>query len=183
MQRPAISTAGGPVGQSREFAMSKFLLTVAAAGLCLVSVPAMAQSTVQITDAWARATPAKAANGAAYLTMESRTPDRLTGASTPVAQHAELHHMTMHGNIMQMRQVAGIDLPAGKPVTLRPGAFHLMLLDLKQPLHQGEKFPLTLQFAKAGTRQVEVTVEGIASMGPNERAGSSGSGMSMPMHH
>jgi periplasmic copper chaperone A len=86
-----------------------------------------------------------------------------------------------------MRQVAGIDLPAGTPVTLKPGAFHIMLLGLKQPLHKGETFSLTLEFAKAGKREVDVTVESIASMGPNKQesgsSGSSGMAMPMPMHH
>lgn len=157
--------------------MAKIILGIAACLLCIGS--ALAQpGALELTHAWARATPAKAANGAAYLTMESTTADRLTGVATPVARHAELHHMTIEGNIMRMRQVAGIDLPAGTAVTLKPGAFHIMLLGLKHPLHAGDEFPLTLQFAKAGTRQVEVTVEGVAAMG----AGGN-SGMPMPMHH
>jgi periplasmic copper chaperone A len=161
--------------------MSK-LLCVITVCLCFAGA-AMAQSgTIQIENAWARATPAKAANGAAYLTVVSSTPDRLTGVATPVAKDAELHEMTMHDNIMRMRQVAGIDLPAGRPVRLKPGAFHIMLLGLKHPLHKGDTFPLTLQFANAGSRQVDVTVEGVASMGPNKEAGN-GAGMSMPMHH
>jgi periplasmic copper chaperone A len=163
--------------------MSKVLCAM---GACLCfAVVALAQSgSIQIKDAWARATPAKAANGAAYLTMQSSIPDRLTGASTPVAKSAELHHMTMEGNVMRMRQVAGIDLPADKPVMLKPGAFHIMLLGLKHPLRKGDKFPLTLDFAKAGTRQVDVTVEDVGAMGPNGQAGSGGSsGMAMPMHH
>jgi periplasmic copper chaperone A len=163
-------------------------IVVAIAACLLFSGAALAQSgSLQITDVWARATVAKAANGAAYLTVESQTADRLTGASTPVAEHAELHHMTMEGNVMRMRQVAAIDVPAGKPVTLKPGAFHIMLLGLKHPLHKGDKFPLALTFDKAGTRQVEVIVESIGSMGPNKAASGGGNGMSMPMtmpmHH
>jgi periplasmic copper chaperone A len=165
--------------------MSKMLLAAAAAAsLLLAGAAAMAQSgSVQVTHAWARATPAKAENGAAYLTIEAATPDRLTGVSTPVANNAELHQMTMQGDVMRMRQVAGIDLPAGKPVTLKPGAFHIMLLGLKQPLKQGGHFPLTLVFAKAGTRQVEVTVEGVGAMGPNNQSGGGGMPMSVPMQH
>lgn len=146
--------------------------------------PAQTAGSPQVTDAWARATPAKAANGAAYLTIESATPDRLTGASTPVAGRAELHQMTMQGNVMRMRQIAGIDLPAGQPVTLKPGGLHFMLLGLKQPLKKGDKFPLTLDFAKAGARTVEVSVAGAGAMGPNA-AESGGMPMPMPMpaHH
>jgi len=71
-----------------------------------------------------------------------------------------------------------VDLPPGQPVTLKPGGTHIMLMGLKQPLHAGDKFPLTLQFAKAGTREVEATVEGPGAMGPAAR---SGGAMTMPM--
>src|SRR5208282_3851749 len=109
--------------------MSKRLLAFVA--LLLIAGGAAAQTgSVEVTNAWARATPGKAANGAAYLTLVAPTPDRLTGASTPVAKKAELHTMTMEGGIMKMRPLAGIDLPAGQPVTLQPGAMHIMLLDL-----------------------------------------------------
>ncbi|HXP03924.1 MAG TPA: copper chaperone PCu(A)C [Stellaceae bacterium] len=136
---------------------------------------AMAQTgDLQITNAWARATPGAAQTAAAYVTIISTTGDRLTGASTPVAQKAELHTMTMDGNVMKMRQVDGIDLPAGQGVTLKPGGYHIMLTGLAQPLTEGQTFPLTLTFDKAGTREVTVTVQKVGSMGP---------GMDMPMHH
>lgn len=141
---------------------------------------ALAQGTgVEITDAWARATPGGAQTGAAYVTITSAAGDRLTGASTPVAQKAELHTMTMDGNVMKMRQVDAIDLPAGKAVTLKPGGYHIMLTGLAQPLTAGETFPLTLTFDKAGTQQVTVAVQKVGSMGP----GTAMPGMDMPMHH
>jgi periplasmic copper chaperone A len=133
----------------------------------------------QITDAWARATPGAAQTAATYVTIVSSAGDRLTGASTAVAQKAELHSMTMDGNVMKMRQVDGIDLPAGKTVTLKPGGYHIMLTGLAQPLTEGQSFPLTLTFDKAGTRDVTVTVQKVGSMGP----GMNMPGMDMPMHH
>jgi periplasmic copper chaperone A len=159
--------------------MSKILFAFALTLLCAGGAPAQTGS-VQITGAWARATPAKAENGGAYLTLEATTGDRLIGASAPIAAKAELHRMTMTNGIMKMRQLASIDLPPGKKVTLKPGALHIMLIGLKKPLETGQTFPLTLDFAKAGKREVTVTVEKIASMGPDMTAGS---GMKMPMHH
>ncbi len=158
---------------------------LAIAATLLLAGAALAQTApVEVTNAWARSTPAKAENGAAYLTLESATPDRLIGASTPVAGKAELHQMTMDNGIMKMRPLAAIDLPAGQKVTLKPGAMHIMLFGLKKPLETGQSFPLTLDFAKAGKREVTVMVEKIASMGPGMHAGS-GTAMPMPMpaHH
>ncbi len=141
--------------------------------------PTAAQSKpVEVKNAWARATPSKAENGAAYLTLQSAAADRLTGVSTPVAKQAELHTMTMDGTVMKMRQIAGIDLPAGQAVTLRPGKIHIMLIGLTQPLHQGQFFPLTLHFEKAGTQVVNVAVEPVGAMGPQNASG--GGHMPMP---
>jgi periplasmic copper chaperone A len=150
-------------------------------GLWLVAVvAAMAQTAdVQVTNAWARATPGGAQTAAAYVTILSPTADRLTAAATPAAQKAELHSMTMDGNVMKMRQVDGIDLPAGQAVTLKPGGYHIMLTGLAQPLTEGQTFPLTLTFDKAGARDVTVTVQKVGSMGP----GMNMPGMDMPMHH
>lgn len=165
--------------------MSKSLLAFAV-GLLVASAlpwaPTAAQTApVAVDNAWARATPGKAENGAAYLTLKAGAADRLTGVSTPVAKKAELHEMTMDGSIMKMRQIAGIDLPAGQPVTLKPGAAHIMLVGLNAPLKAGQSFPLTLQFEKAGSKMVNVTVEPPGAMGPQPAAGGGHGGMSMPM--
>lgn len=160
--------------------MMRLQLPALGASLMLLSGVALAQGgDVQITNAWARATPEGAATAAAYVTVESPAGDRLTGASTPVAQKADIHEMTMDGNIMKMRQVDGIDLPAGQAVTLKPGGYHIMMTGLTKPLKEGETFPLTLDFAKAGTKQVDVSVEKVGAMGPTGGDG----GMTMPMHH
>lgn len=100
--------------------------------------------------------------GAAYLTIENkgRTADRLAAVSSPVAKAVEIHTMTMEGNVMRMREVAGIELQPATTVSMEPGAgYHLMLTGLRQPLKPGDKFPLTLTFEKAGKTEVTVWVE------------------------
>jgi periplasmic copper chaperone A len=169
--------------------MPKMRLAFAVSLLIAATVPlaqAGAQTgSVAVTQVWARATPGMAETGAAYLTLTSAAADRLTGVSTSVAKKAEMHKMKMEGTVMKMRQIAGIDLPAGQPVTLKPGAVHIMLVGLTAPLKAGQSFPLTLHFEKAGTQVVSVAVEQAGAMGPQKDAGGGHAGMSMPMpaHH
>ena len=137
-----------------------------AASLALASAALAQTSQLEVSDAWARATPGKAETGVAYLTIRSPTSDRLVSASSPVAKKAELHTMEMAGMVMKMRPLAGLDIPAGQPVTLKPGGEHIMLLGLTRPLREGQSFPLTLNFEKAGTRTVTVAVEKPGAAGP-----------------
>jgi periplasmic copper chaperone A len=140
---------------------------VAFAASLVVASAALAQTNqLEVTNAWARATPGKAENGAAYLTIQSPTPDRLLSASSPVAKKTELHSMSMEGMVMKMRPLAGLDIPAGQPVTLKPGGEHVMLVGLNSPLREGQSFPLTLTFEKAGTRTVTVAIEKPGATGP-----------------
>src|SRR5262249_5181128 len=101
---------------------------------------------IEIKDAWARATPGRAETGAAYLTTGWPVPDRLTGASSPVAKKVELHTMSTEGGVMRMRPLGGIDIPPGQAVTLSPGGTHTMLQGLTQPLREKQSFALTLSF-------------------------------------
>ena len=135
---------------------------------CLVVAgAALAQTNeLEVTNAWARATPAKAENGVAFLTIRTSTPDRLVSVASPVAKKAELHTMEMAGMVMKMRPLAGLDIPAGQPVTLKPGGEHIMLMGLNGPLREGQSFPLTLTFEKAGAREVTVAVEKPGAAGP-----------------
>lgn len=121
---------------------------------------------LEVTNAWARATPGKSDVGAAYATIQSPTADRLVAASSPVAKKVDLHTMTMSGTVMQMRPVAAIDIPAGQPVTLAPDGLHIMLEGLKKPLRAGQSFPLTLSFEKAGKQTVNVAVQKVGAMAP-----------------
>ncbi len=154
--------------------MPRHFLGVAAS--LLYCVAALAQTgaqtgSVEITDAWARATPGGAQNGAAYVTLVSPTGDRLTGVSSPVAEKAELHQMTNDGGIMKMREVTAIELPPGTPVSLKPGGLHVMLMGLTHPLQPGQSVPMTLQFEKSGTREVDVAVGKVGATGPETHSG------------
>ena len=145
-------------------------LIALAASLAIASA-ALAQPTqLEVNSAWAGATPGKAENGAAYLTIQSPTADRLVSVSSPVAKKAELHSMSMQGAVMKMRPIDGLDVPAGQPVALKPGGEHIMLMGLNQQLHEGQSFPLTLDFEKAGPRTVTVTVEKAGAKGPGPAA-------------
>src|SRR3954454_16180052 len=109
--------------------MSLRLLTLAAslllAGAALAQTDAP-QGQIQVKDAWARATPGKAENGAAYLTIVTPAADKLVAISTPAAKKTGLHTMTMDGGVMKMRPLDGLDVPANQPVTLKPGGIHIM---------------------------------------------------------
>ena len=143
-----------------------FKFLALAASLVVASAALAQTNQLDVSNAWARATPGKAENGAAYLTIQSPTPDRLLTVSSPVAKKAELHTMSMEGMVMKMRPLAGVDIPAGQPVTLKPGGQHVMLLGLDAPLREGQTFPLTLTFEKAGTRTVTVAIEKPGAAGP-----------------
>ncbi len=144
-----------------------------AVGLVVASATLAQTGQLQVSNAWARATPAKAENGVAYLTILSPTADRLVSVSSPVAKKAELHTMSMAGMVMQMRPLAGLDIPAGRPVTLKPSGEHIMLLGLDRPLQEGESFPLTLNFEKAGPLTVTAAVQKLNATGPGTSPGTS----------
>ena len=113
----------------------------------------------QITEVWARPTvPGQDMGGAFLLITGGRTADRLLGARSPLAMEVELHSMRMEGDVMRMRAVESIDIPAGKTVALAPGGFHLMLMGLNAPLKAGTPLPLVLRFEKAGEVAVQAEV-------------------------
>ena len=109
---------------------------------------------LKIEGAFSRATlpNAPVAGGFMTITNTGETDDRLISATSEVAGHMEIHEMTMNGDVMQMRELAdGLVIPAGETLTLKPGSFHLMFMQLKQPLVQGESVSVTLTFEQAGT--------------------------------
>ncbi|KQQ89060.1 copper chaperone PCu(A)C [Massilia sp. Leaf139] len=135
--------------------MTRTLFALLAAGL--FSTSALAQ--VTITEPWVRATvPNQKASGA-FMRVQSAQAARLVGVSTPAAGRAELHEMAMENNTMRMRHVDAIDLPAGKPVHLASGGYHVMLFDLKRQLKEGETVPVTLVVEDAAKKSSSVTVE------------------------
>lgn len=131
----------------------------------LASVTAMAQSApagaLRISDAWARATVPKQVHGAAFIQIDNggKTADKLLRVSSSAARAVELHTMSMDHDMMRMRQLDDIAVPAGGKVVMKPGSGpHLMLLDLKQPLQAGQSVNLVLEFEKAGKVEVSAKV-------------------------
>ncbi len=134
----------------------RILLTSA---LCIAAVAAHGQNTVKVENVWARPTVAGQSGGGGFLKITGgAAADRLVSASAPVSKVVELHKMEMDGNVMRMREVPGIDVPAGTEVQLKPGGLHIMFIGLKQTLKAGDSFPMTLKFEKAGEVKVEVKV-------------------------
>jgi copper(I)-binding protein len=125
----------------------------------------LAATPVKVEDPWARATPPGAKIGAGYMRISSETGDRLLGAATPAAARVELHVSEKKGEVMRMRQVKAYDIPAGGSFELSPGGAHLMLVDLKAPLKEGAKLPMTLRFEKAGEVKVELQVRALGASG------------------
>ena len=130
-----------------------------------------------IDSPWARASAGPARSGAAFLTIHNSggVADRLLAVSGEVAERVELHNHLMEGDVMKMRPVESVEVPAGGMAQLQPGGFHIMLIGLRDPLNEGDRFPLTLTFEQSGDITVEVAVEGVGSMGP--AGGMQGNGM------
>jgi hypothetical protein len=143
------------------------------AGLALLSLSALAGAAdgPTISQAWARATAPGVDVGAVYLTIEGGAAgDQLTGASTLRAGMVHLHTVEETGGVAKMRPVEGLEVPAGKRIVLAPKGTHIMLMGLEQPLVAGETFPLSLRFAKAGERTIQVTVRAPNADGPPAQA-------------
>ena len=156
-------------------------LAVVCAGSSLAIADEIKAGDLVITQAWSRATPKGAKAGAGYLTLENKgsTSDRLIGGSADVAGKVEIHEMAMSKGVMKMRPLeTGLVIEPGKTVKLAPGGYHVMLMDLKSPLKQGDKLPVTLEFEKAGKVMVSFDVGGVGAQGP---AGASGMGGKMDM--
>ncbi len=127
------------------------------------------QNSIQVEHAWSRAA-MPGHTGVVYLTIvDNGAPDRLTGIASPVAAKAELHESFTEGGVAKMRPVKALQIEQSKPLVLAPGGYHIMLMDLKQGLKQGDAFPITLSFEKAGDVTAQVIVQG--------------PGGNMPMHN
>jgi len=136
----------------------------------LAAQPALS-ATISVTDAWARATmPGQPVSGA-YMNIQSDADARLISASSPLIPQVEVHEMKMDGDMMRMREVKSIDLPKGKTVSLQPGGYHIMLMNLKKPITAGEIIPLALVIESGGKQQtVEVKAEARAATGGMQHA-------------
>lgn len=141
--------------------MKKF----AALLLAFAASPAFAQ--IHVDNAWSRATPPGAKIGVGYMTIRSAsaTPDRLMSVSSPVCKKVETHVTIKDGDISRMREVKGYDIPANGAFELKPGGAHLMLVNLKAPLKEGDKVPVVLKFEHAGEVKAELQVRAVGATG------------------
>jgi copper(I)-binding protein len=146
----------------RTLTIPLMLLSLATSNLfCQAQAQAQSIAQIHITEATARATAPKQANGVAYLQVENRgkSADKLLSLSSSIAQEAQIHTMSMDGDMMKMRPLTELSLPAGGKLTMKSGnGPHLMLMGLKQPLQAGQTIPITLVFEKAGKLVIQVKV-------------------------
>jgi hypothetical protein len=140
------------------------LLRGGAAALLVLAGAAQAQTSIK--DAWVRGTVAQQKASGAFMQITSAQGGKLLEVRSPVAGVAEIHEMSMQGDMMRMRAMPSLELPAGKPVELKPGGYHLMLMDLKQQLKPGDSVPLTLvvegKDGKRETLQIKAPVRALA---------------------
>ncbi|WP_310384220.1 copper chaperone PCu(A)C [Roseateles sp.] len=132
-------------------------LTQALTATLLVLSAAQASAQVEISEPWVRATVAQQKATGAFLQLKAKTDSRLVEVRSSVAGVVEVHEMAMEGDVMKMRAVDSLALPAGKTVELKPGGYHVMLMALKAPIKAGDSVPLTLVFE--GTDKKRQTVE------------------------
>lgn len=151
-------------------------LFVAAA---LVAGLAQAQTAAPVTvdGAWARASVQGQKATGAFMRLTANEATRLVGAASPAAGVTEVHEMKMEGDVMKMRAITGLDLPAGQAVELKPGGYHVMLMDLKAPLAKGATVPLTLVFKDAQGAESKVELQVPVSAQAPGAAGGHGMGM------
>jgi copper(I)-binding protein len=120
--------------------------------LCLFAAASLAQAQVTIKDAWVRGTvPQQKASGA-FMQLSAEKDVRLVAAKSSVAHVVEIHEMVMDKDVMKMRQIPGLDIVPGRVLELKPGGYHVMLIDLKGQLKGGDVVPLTLTFEDAKTK-------------------------------
>ena len=142
-------------------------LTLGLSCLGAVSGTLFAQSKgdLQIDKPWARATVPGATVGGGYLVVRNKgaAADRLVSVASPISARVEMHEMKMDKDIMRMREVKGVDVPAKGAVEFKPGGYHLMFMELKSQLKPGDKVPVTLRFEKAGEVKTDFVVEAMGA--------------------
>lgn len=150
-------------------AIAGFVLGLGLAAPLAGAADAVSVKGVTVAQAWARATPGGAKIGAAYLTIaaDAATSDELLAASSDAAGRTELHTHIMEGDVMKMRAVDKVEIGKGATVLFQPSGYHVMLIDLKQPLKQGDKVKLTLKFKNAGDVAAVADVEPLGAKGPH----------------
>jgi copper(I)-binding protein len=152
----------------------KVLLMLALTMLLSIGARVHAQNlvvnSIVVEHPWARATPVGAVTGAAYVTIINRgaISDRLIGASTPAAEKVQFHQETDDNGVMRMRELAVVDIGPGDTLIFKPGGVHIMMVGLKLTLKEGQTFPLTLEFAKAGKIDLEIPIAKAGAMGDRD---------------
>lgn len=126
---------------------------------CALFVATAAHAEVKIEEPWVRATVPQQNGTGAFMRLTSSADTRLVQADSPVAKHVEVHEMVMDNNVMKMRQVPEVPLPGGKTVELKPGSYHIMLIDLHGQVKEGENVPLTLTFEDADGKRNTVDLQ------------------------
>jgi copper(I)-binding protein len=157
-RKPGLLLQGERMARSLKPALLAAVIAVAACG----SRP---DGAVTVQEAWARETIGEVAVSAGYGRIENGTDEavRLVGAEAPVAGRIEIHNVANEGGVMRMHELAaGLEVPAGASIELRPGGYHLMLLDLRRPLRAGEAVPVTLRFDGAPPLQADFAVRSAA---------------------
>jgi copper(I)-binding protein len=139
--------------RTKDHPMKKLLVMLA----ILTALAAQAQTSVK--DPWVRGTVAGQKATGMFAQITSSAGGKLVSASSPAAGVVEIHEMVMDGNVMKMRAVPGLELPAGKAVDLKPGGFHVMLMDLKKELKPGETVPVTLVVEGADKKRETIEVK------------------------
>jgi copper(I)-binding protein len=147
---------------------SMVLVTVVLfAGVCAAQV--------EVKDAWARPAVQGQSGTGAFMTLTAPQGAKLIGAASAVAGVTEIHEMAMEGNVMKMRAVPVLDLPAGRAVELKPGGYHVMLMDLKRPLAIGEKFTIDFRIETADGKRATIAVEvDVRARAPQAASGGDG---------
>jgi len=130
-------------------------------------IAGVAHAQVTVQDAWVRATVPQQNGTGAFMKLTSPTDATLVDADSPVAEHVEIHEMAMDNHVMKMRQIPGLELPAGKTVELKPGGYHIMMMNLHGQVKEGDHVPLTLTFedaaGKRSTTELKVPVRPLAA--------------------
>lgn len=166
--------------------MRKFASVAVALAAVAASLPAFARDitvgTLKITEPWTRVTPegAKVAGGFMTITNTGTEADVLVGGTFPLAGVFQVHEMAMEGGAMKMRELAaGLEIKPGATVELKPGSYHVMFMELREPIKATAPVKGTLVFKKAGTVEVEYTV---APMGSKTSDGKGAAGHGAPMN-
>jgi copper(I)-binding protein len=141
--------------------MLKQLITA----LCLLAA-ASAHAQVDVTDPWARATGKGQQATGVFMNLTAKKATRLVGVKSELTSVAQVHEMKMDKDVMKMQSIKALDLPAGQTVSLKPGSYHVMLMDLKAPVAEGSHVVVTLMFEDAAGVKTQQDVHAVAKKAP-----------------